>query len=550
MINARDEERTRLFKPSFISRATAARRHYHKGMETVSLEDIYSDDACDIKWEAFIRSTPESLAFQRSYNDGIVGQSKYIIQVDEKLPKGFKEVSLKEAIDLLTSAKTPHHQDGADIEQCYQLISSNPMSSRGLMRAFEHESRDAPPPLWIDMLSPSEEDITMMAEALGIHPLTVEDCVQSDLLSESSFEKVEQFHDYVFVVIDERFQRVNKHYTMKSSKDTAAPSTFANTINFIIFENMIISIHQEHIHTLAQVMYRLLVDEPSAFLRPDWVMYSFLDAITDKFFEFIRILREDVAQLDGQALTLNDQEKIDKHTVLKHISLARNIMNDLRLRIISKEGLIEGINKICQDSLKSIRKVAKKRAKAMWKRTPMATAEDASILPSPSSSPLMSSPHRIDGGSGGEYLRKGKGPGGGGGMREEESLPWLRHQRPRLIIQPRTVVYMRDILDHIKRMEQFLRLTAEHISTISDTYVARLSIDMTTTSNVMNASMQRFAAVATIFLPLTLVSGMWGMNIKVPGAEIESLWWFFGISIVFAIVIIVMTVVFWLKKWL
>jgi len=45
----------------------------------------------------------------------------------------------------------------------------------------------------------------------------------------------------------------------------------------------------------------------------------------------------------------------------------------------------------------------------------------------------------------------------------------------------------------------------------------------------MDKAMRIFSAVATLFMPLTLASGIWGMNVQVPWADVEGLGPFFGI---------------------
>jgi magnesium transporter len=45
------------------------------------------------------------------------------------------------------------------------------------------------------------------------------------------------------------------------------------------------------------------------------------------------------------------------------------------------------------------------------------------------------------------------------------------------------------------------------------------------TSDVLN----KLTVLGTIVLPLNIICGMWGMNVKVPGQEIDNLWWFWGI---------------------
>ena len=62
--------------------------------------------------------------------------------------------------------------------------------------------------------------------------------------------------------------------------------------------------------------------------------------------------------------------------------------------------------------------------------------------------------------------------------------------------------------------------------------------------------MKILAVVATIFMPLTLLSGMWGMNVKLPrfpGGDAVQFWWLFAIS---AAVVATMLIVFRRKRWI
>jgi magnesium transporter len=72
--------------------------------------------------------------------------------------------------------------------------------------------------------------------------------------------------------------------------------------------------------------------------------------------------------------------------------------------------------------------------------------------------------------------------------------------------------------------------TKEAIGNLSAIYLARVSIEVARVSNRMNSVMKTYSAVATIFLPLTLVTGLFGMNVRVPGGDITGeIAWFFVI---------------------
>lgn len=70
----------------------------------------------------------------------------------------------------------------------------------------------------------------------------------------------------------------------------------------------------------------------------------------------------------------------------------------------------------------------------------------------------------------------------------------------------------------------------------------------------MNVVMKKFNAMATIVLPMTVITGMWGMNVPVPGqlgaTEPPNLAWFFGITAALVLFAIVAGLLFKKIKWL
>ena len=66
----------------------------------------------------------------------------------------------------------------------------------------------------------------------------------------------------------------------------------------------------------------------------------------------------------------------------------------------------------------------------------------------------------------------------------------------------------------------------------------------------MDKAMKIFSSVATLFMPLTLASGLFGMNVIVPFQNVPSLWPFFAIIGVMMLIAVVMGVYFKKKKWM
>src|SRR5436190_20006017 len=60
-------------------------------------------------------------------------------------------------------------------------------------------------------------------------------------------------------------------------------------------------------------------------------------------------------------------------------------------------------------------------------------------------------------------------------------------------------------------------------------YLAYLSVDSMQTNNRINTLLGRLTLFTVIIVPMNVVTGLWGMNVPVPGRNTESLSWFCGI---------------------
>jgi magnesium transporter len=60
-------------------------------------------------------------------------------------------------------------------------------------------------------------------------------------------------------------------------------------------------------------------------------------------------------------------------------------------------------------------------------------------------------------------------------------------------------------------------------------YLAQISVDNIAQGNKANSLLSRVTVLATILVPLNLVTGLFGMNVRVPGMDGSNLAWWFGI---------------------
>jgi magnesium transporter len=111
------------------------------------------------------------------------------------------------------------------------------------------------------------------------------------------------------------------------------------------------------------------------------------------------------------------------------------------------------------------------------------------------------------------------------------------------IISDEMAYRFRDVYDHVVRMTEEAILFQDRITGIFE-------VNLSTVSQRLNQVMKLLTVMSTIFLPLTVLTGMWGMNIPVPhfpGGPEAQFWWILGVMLAIAIA---MLVFFRRNKWI
>ncbi len=110
------------------------------------------------------------------------------------------------------------------------------------------------------------------------------------------------------------------------------------------------------------------------------------------------------------------------------------------------------------------------------------------------------------------------------------------------IMQPSTSVFLRDVYDHTIQVIDTLETYRDMISGLLDMYLSSIS-------NRMNEVMKVLTLIATIFIPLTFIAGIYGMNFqRMP--ELGWRWGYFTVLIVMGCVGAAMVFFFKRKRWL
>ncbi|MDA0771508.1 MAG: magnesium/cobalt transporter CorA [Cyanobacteria bacterium] len=287
---------------------------------------------------------------------------------------------------------------------------------------------------WINIDSSKANIVKKVGEILKIHPL-----VQEDIVNTHQVPKIENWDDYLYVVI-------RMFYYDKEKKETNHEQ-----ISFILGDNYLISFQEKPGDVFNNVRSR--IENTKGRIRTmhaDYLLYSLLDSIVDQYFTVI-----------------------DKFS-----ELAETIEDQLE-------------NKLNNANLKRIQKL--KREILFNRRYIVPTRELISSL-----------------------------------IKTESTL-----------ISKDLLPFLNDLYDHAFQVNQSFEMLREFIVSI-------IEIAHSNLSNKMNEIMKVLTMVSTVFIPITFIVGVYGMNfVNMPELSIP---WAYPAVIALMLLIVVAMFIYFKKK--
>ena len=115
------------------------------------------------------------------------------------------------------------------------------------------------------------------------------------------------------------------------------------------------------------------------------------------------------------------------------------------------------------------------------------------------------------------------------------------------LIKKSTLIYLRDVYDHTIQVMDTVETFRDLVSGMLDTYLSSVS-------NRMNEVMKVLTIIATIFIPLTFIAGIYGMNFNPESSpwNMPELNWGFGyLTAIGLMILVALSMVFYFKnkKW-
>lgn len=110
------------------------------------------------------------------------------------------------------------------------------------------------------------------------------------------------------------------------------------------------------------------------------------------------------------------------------------------------------------------------------------------------------------------------------------------------LFAPETLLYLRDVYDHLVQLIDSTEALREIVTNAQETC---LSLQ----SQHLNVQMRRLTAVTAVFMPLSLIAGIYGMNFQFM-PELQWQWGYFAVLSGMGLIGLVLGWIFWRRKWL
>lgn len=298
--------------------------------------------------------------------------------------------------------------------------------------------RDQPGVRWLDMEGIHRPELLKaLGECYGIHPLTLEDILNTD-----QRPKLEDFDDYLFVVL--------KMLSLQPDGSLAAEQ-----VSFVLGPSFLISFQEGFKGDLFDPIRQRLRENRGKLRKggADFLLYSLMDAIVDYYFVILEDLAERIEVLEEEVIAGPGRKTVVKIQHLKRETIF--------LR------------------------------KSVW--------------------PLR------------EVL----------GRLERRESPLVRGE---------TVIYLRDVYDHSIQIIETVETFRDLLSEVLDIYLSAIG-------NRTNEVMKVLTIIATIFMPLTFIAGVYGMNFRYM-PELEWHWGYPAVLLLMLLVSLGMGIFFRRKRWL
>jgi magnesium transporter len=170
--------------------------------------------------------------------------------------------------------------------------------------------------VWVDLCSPGEADLDLLAEELGLHALAVEDALKLH-----QRPKLDRYSDHLFL----------SAYSISFSPESAGVET--SEIAAFITDRAFVTVHKDPDFPIDAVVARWDSSPDLASNGVAFLLHGLLDFLVDGYFEAVEALDEQVEELECQLFERrSDQEAVQRRSfdLRKSLVLMRRVILPMR----------------------------------------------------------------------------------------------------------------------------------------------------------------------------------------------------------------------------
>ena len=137
--------------------------------------------------------------------------------------------------------------------------------------------------IWVDIESLEDEDVELLMNSFGLHPLTIEDCIMPNYRP-----KIEEFENYLFIILHAAEKNANGHEPAE--------------IDICLGKNFLITLSSSKVKAIASEQRRIEEKSPTMARGADFLLYSLLEALIEQYSPVIEELDRKVDMFESKTL--------------------------------------------------------------------------------------------------------------------------------------------------------------------------------------------------------------------------------------------------------
>ncbi|PVU96603.1 hypothetical protein BB561_001075 [Smittium simulii] len=364
---------------------------------------------------------------------------------------------------------------------------------------------------WIDITDPTLQETELLSKIFYIHPLTVEDIMSPELTN----DKVDIFSDYTFIT----YGAIDSDILDNSSDLNSDLKGMSVSPYFIVLKNQcLLTFHNissvAYTETAIQRVLDLEVSTNKSVITPSYITYAIIDAITDGIEPTTQMIEIEVDTVDELVLILPNSEH--KDMLLRLGSARRRILTLFRV-LQGKPNVIKVLKREVQKKINSFNYRLSEISHEV--------KENFSLDKFPKNLPNdMNSQNTIPQ----NFLIKNnpslakKCISNINYSRLENLNEQVWHLRNSIHHYKEILWLYSDTLDHLSHLLTLCSQSELILSRTHANHIGTISLNLGVTAENIGLLANNLALIGAVSSPFVIISGLFGMNVRVPYRDVEN----------------------------